>query len=74
MNCTICKTGKTAPGRATVVLEREETVVVIRNVPAQICDDCGEYYLDSKTSEAVMELAEDAVRRGAEVEVLRYAA
>lgn len=43
MKCTICKTGKTHPGFATVTLQREQTVVILREVPADICEDCGEY-------------------------------
>ena len=37
MQCTICKTGQTHPGTTTVTLQRDNTVVVIRDVPAEIC-------------------------------------
>ena len=74
MKCVICKHGNTEPGYATVTLERGGTVLVIRDVPAQICSECGEYYLDTATSTHVMALGEEAVQRHAEVEVLRYVA
>ena len=74
MKCVICKHGNTEPGYATVTLERGDTVSVIRDVPAQICSECGEYYLDTATSTHVMVLGEEAVQRHAEVEVLRYVA
>ena len=74
MKCVICKHGNTQPGYATVTLERGDTVLVIRDVPAQICSECGEYYLDTATSTHVMALGEEAVQRHAEVEVLRYVA
>jgi len=45
MNCLICKTGTTQQGTTTVTLERDTTVIVIKDVPAQVCDNCGEYYL-----------------------------
>ena len=45
MKCTICKTGHTHPGITTVTLQRDNTAVVIRDVPAEICEDCGESYL-----------------------------
>ena len=45
MKCVICKTGRTHPGTTTVTLQRDNSVVVIRDVPAEICEDCGEYYL-----------------------------
>jgi YgiT-type zinc finger domain-containing protein len=74
MKCVICKQGETAIGRATVTLERGRTTVVIKDVPAEICDNCGEYYLSEEVTERVQKLAQQAVQQGAEIEVLRYAA
>lgn len=74
MKCVICKHGSTQPGTVTVTLERGNTVVVIRDVPAEVCTECEEYYLDSKTTREVMALADTAVERHAEVEILRFVA
>ncbi|MCH6588258.1 MAG: YgiT-type zinc finger protein, partial [Proteobacteria bacterium] len=46
----------------------------IKGVPADICENCGEYYLSATVSEKVMAKAEAAVENGAEVEILRYVA
>ena len=74
MNCVICKTGQISGGTATVTLQRGETTVVIKDVPANVCDNCGEYYLSEEMAERVMELGESAVKKGVEVEVMRWAA
>lgn len=74
MKCTLCRHGETRPGFTTITLQRGETTVVIKGVPADVCDNCGEYYLDAEMSARILGLAEEAVRHGAEVEVLRYAA
>ena len=74
MKCALCRHGDTAPGEATVTLQRGETIVVVKAVPADICENCGEYYLSAAVTEKVMSKAEDAVKNGAEVEILRYAA
>ena len=74
MKCVLCKQGETQQGTTTVTLERGQTIVVIKEVPADICENCGEYYLSTEVAEAVMARAEGAVRDGAEVEILRYAA
>lgn len=74
MKCVICKTGNTRLGKTSVTLQREQTVVVIKDVPAQICEDCGEYYLDDTVARRVYAQADDAVQRHAEVEIIRYAA
>lgn len=74
MNCVICKTGHLAGGRTTVTFQRGETTIVIKDVPAQVCDNCGEYYLSEEMSKQVLAMAEAAVSKGAEVEILRWAA
>jgi len=74
MKCSICKTGTTHPGKATVTLQRGESVLVIRGVPAEICEDCGEYYLDEITARRVYADAEQGFARHVEVEIQRYAA
>jgi YgiT-type zinc finger domain-containing protein len=74
MKCLLCKHGETSPGQATVTLQRGETTVILKGVPADICDNCGEYYLSSEVTGQVMERAEAAVKSGAEVEILRFAA
>lgn len=74
MKCVICKQGETMPGLATVTLERGPTVVIMREVPAEVCRNCGEYYLDDAVAAKVYREAEAAAARHAEVEILRYAA
>jgi len=74
MKCSLCKTGETHPGKTTVTLQRGDSVVVIREVPAEICDDCGEYFLDEVTARRVYGVAEQACARHVEVEIQRYAA
>lgn len=74
MNCVLCKHGQTRPGRGTVTLQRGETTVILKGVPAEICENCGEYYLSDDMTGQVLERAEAAVKSGAEVEILRFAA
>lgn len=51
MKCVICKHGETKPGLVTVTLEKDEGIVVIKKVPAEVCDNGGEYYLSDTTTE-----------------------
>ena len=74
MKCVICKQGKTQPGMTRVTLTRGEVTLVIKNVPAEICDNCGEYYLSDEISRKIMALAEEAVKHNQEVEVIQFAA
>ncbi|MFB8791887.1 MAG: type II toxin-antitoxin system MqsA family antitoxin [Potamolinea sp.] len=74
MKCVICKHGETQSGLVTVTLERDESIVIIKQVPAEVCDNCGEYYLSDAITEQVLQRAEVALNNGAEVEIIRYAA
>ncbi len=74
MKCVICKHGETAPGLVTVTLQRKETTVIFKSVPAEVCNNCGEYFLDEKVTERLTIQADNAVKDGAEVEILRFVA
>ena len=74
MDCLICKNGSTISGEVNVMLQRSECMIIIKNVPADVCENCGEYYLSEDVTGKILERAEDAVKKGAEVEILKYAA
>ncbi len=73
MNCLICKNGETHPGFAVVTLQRQGSTLVIKGVPAEICENCGEYYLSDEVAARLYEQAERSLRHGAEVEIGHYA-
>ncbi|MBI1955605.1 MAG: type II toxin-antitoxin system MqsA family antitoxin [Acidobacteria bacterium] len=72
MDCLICKQGKTQLGTTTITLERAETTVVFKNVPVQVCGNCGEPYVDEETSGKLLEAAEQAASSGVLVDVREY--
>ncbi|MBS1254228.1 MAG: hypothetical protein MAG581_00017 [Deltaproteobacteria bacterium] len=74
MKCAICRNGVTQNGRITVVLEKDHTTVVCKNVPADVCENCGEEYVSSKTNGELLTKAQEALKRGVDLEMLRFAA
>jgi YgiT-type zinc finger domain-containing protein len=74
MRCVLCKYGETAAGVATVTLERDGATVVIKGVPAQVCQECGEEYVDEGVGSDLLALAEAAAAGGVQVEVREYRA
>lgn len=68
MRCVICKHGDTQPGLVTITLQREDCLVILKKVPAEVCENCGEYYLRDTVTEQVLQRAETAVNNGAEVD------
>lgn len=71
MECALCKVGTTEEGTVTVTLERNGSIVLIKNVPAEVCTNCGHYYLTEETTRAIMETGNDAIAKGAELEVVK---
>lgn len=74
MKCVICKHGETAAGTATVTLERGGTTIVFKDVPAQICGNCGEQYVDEAVTRQLLQQAQTAVDSGVQVDVRSFAA
>jgi YgiT-type zinc finger domain-containing protein len=74
MKCVICKHGTTYSGNVNVSLERDGCIIILKNVPADICENCDEYYLSQTTTAAVFDRAERAIASNAEVEILRFVA
>lgn len=74
MRCVLCRHGDTRPGRVTVTLRRGGTTVIVRDVPAEVCENCGEYYLSEDVTGRLLARSEQAVKSGAEVEIHRFAA
>ena len=74
MKCGICTHGNTKDGKATITLTRGKTTLVIKSVPAQVCTNCGEEYVDEDTTAGLLRVAEDAETAGVQVEVREYTA
>lgn len=72
--CPICKNGELEPGTVTVTLERDEAIVLLKKVPAKVCNNCASYFLDSITTRLVLQKAEVSFKNGAELEVLQLQA
>ena len=74
VKCVICKHGETAPGFATLTLTHDAMTLVVRDVPASVCDNCGEEYVESEITARLLEAAERAAKSGVQVEVRSYTA
>jgi len=74
MRCVLCKHGDTRPGAVTVTLQRGGTTVITKDVPAEVCENCAEYYLSEEVTGQLLHRADQAVKCGTEVEILRFAA
>lgn len=74
MKCVICKNGETKNGLTSLSLDRMDVIIVIKNIPAEICENCGESYISEETSAKVLQEAEQSIKKNSLVEVLNFAA
>ncbi len=74
MKCVICKQGETQPGVTTVTLERNGLTLVVKSVPARVCANCGEEYVDEATTAQLLATAEQAAQSGVLVDIRAYVA
>ncbi len=73
MRCVICKQGETQAGTVTVTFERNGMTLVIRHVPARVCTNCGEEYVDEVTTAQLLAGAEKAIQAGGQVHIREFA-
>ncbi len=73
MRCVICKQGDVVPGTA-ITLSRDRATIVVKGVPARVCENCGEEYVDEEITARLLEAAEGDARAGVEVDVRQYVA
>ncbi|MBI4589792.1 MAG: type II toxin-antitoxin system MqsA family antitoxin [Candidatus Rokubacteria bacterium] len=74
MICVVCKQADPARGVATVVFDQPAATIVIKGVPAQVCPNCGEEYVDDATASRLLAMADEAARAGVKVEIREYVA
>jgi YgiT-type zinc finger domain-containing protein len=66
--CPICG-GKKTKGKTTFSADLGGGVVVVREVEATICSQCGEEWIDDATARQLEEIVNDARARRLQVEV-----
>ena len=67
MMCVVCHNGETRPGTTTVTFHREGRTLVVNEVPADVCENCGEAYVAEETTARLLEIAAAARRDQATV-------
>ena len=49
MKCVFCNKGETRPGSAGFIAKSPDSDPVVKDVPTQVCDNCGQEYWNSDT-------------------------
>jgi YgiT-type zinc finger domain-containing protein len=72
MKCVICKLGQTHTSHATFTLASDASVMVFKNAPAMVCEDCDESYFTSEVTNRVLLSAEKTMREHREYAAEEY--
>jgi YgiT-type zinc finger domain-containing protein len=67
--CPVCG-GRKRAGTTTYSVDLGSGIVVVRNVKAKICTQCGEEWIDNKTAGELEMIIEDARKKHRQVEVI----
>lgn len=70
--CPICG-GSKQSGTTTVTVDYSTGILVVRNVPATICSQCGEEWIDDPVAKQLELMTQEARAGRKEVEVLDFA-
>jgi len=74
MACPLCK-GNMEPGTTILPFDMKNgRVIVVLNVPARICEQCGEEYVDMEVVRNVEALLDRAERDGLSMGFVEYGA
>lgn len=71
MNCFKCK-GVLKEKKVNYMVDLENTIIIIKRVPAKVCADCGEQYFNDEVSEDIERIVEQLKNLSAEVTVVNY--
>jgi YgiT-type zinc finger domain-containing protein len=57
MKCLICKNEKMRNGKTILPIERGNAILLLTDIPAQVCANCGEPYIKEEIEREVQKLA-----------------
>ena len=72
MQCPVCG-GVMEAGKTSLTLERSgDRIIVIKNVPALVCTQCGENFIDISVSKQVEKIVLSAEKSGIKLGFLEF--
>ena len=69
--CPICG-GNKATGSTTFTVDLGESIIVIRDVPAMLCSQCGDEWISDDVASKLESIVEEAKKKHLFVEIAYY--
>ena len=68
-SCPLCG-GQKEKGTTTYSVDNGQSLIVVRSVPAMICQQCGEEWIDHETAQALERIVDEGRQKNAQVEIV----
>ncbi len=72
MNCFICENGDYIEGKTTLSLNRDNQVMLVTDIPALVCNKCGESLFTPDVSRVLYEATNEMFNMGDTNTVISY--
>jgi YgiT-type zinc finger domain-containing protein len=69
--CPLCG-GRKQLGQTTYSVDLGSGVILVRNVPATVCVQCGETWIDHYTAQKLEQITQEAREKGLQVEIVAF--
>ena len=70
-NCFMCK-GHMNPSIINHIVDMDGSIIIVKNVPANVCKQCGEAFYDHDIVKKLEIIVEQAKQNKAEITVINY--
>lgn len=71
MNCFKCKSDLTEK-KVNYVVNLENTIIIIKGVPASVCEECGEQYFSDEIAKNIEKIVNHLQKLATEITVVNY--
>ena len=71
MECFMCK-GKSEKKLVNYFLDLQHMMIIIKDVPAEVCTQCGERYFDNEVMENLEKIVKNLKQMATEISIVNY--
>jgi len=72
MKCFLCK-GRIEDKPTTFMVDLENCIVIVKNVPSQVCSQCGEISYSNEVTHQLEKFVNDMRKAVTEIAIINYA-
>lgn len=71
MDCIVCK-GELNKKEINHIVDIEGHIIIIKNVPAEVCKQCGESFFENQVALRLEQIVEEIRSNKAEITIINY--